>query len=152
MADTKYGKYIVTEVKQNIFEAPWSPPPIPPVEKGRGGRIMFLDSEVVPGAFYLECVWVMPRPEGTPRLTDKPSGTQPHTHDYDEVIAFFGTNPDDFHDLGAEVELWLGDEKHILTKSCVVFVPKGLQHCPLNFLRVDRPVFHFTTGPGTMYF
>ena len=152
MADTKYGKYIVTEVKQNISEAPWSPPSIPPVEKGRGGRIIFLDSEVVPGAFYLECVWVMPRPEGTPRVTDKPTGTQPHTHDYDEVIAFFGTNPDDFHDLGAEVELWLGDEKHILTKSCVVFVPKGLKHCPLNFLRVDRPVFHFTTGPGTMYF
>ena len=27
--------------------------------------------------------------------------------------AFFGTNPDDFYDLGGEVELWLGDEKHI---------------------------------------
>ena len=149
MAKSKYGKYIVTELKQNIIEAPWSPPLMPAGTEGRrGGRILFLDNEAVEGAFYLECVWVMPRPRG--ELGS--GGTKAHKHDYDEVIAFFGTNPDDFYDLGAEAELWLGDEKHIINKSCIVFVPKGLQHCPLRFTRVDRPVFHFTTGPGKMYF
>ena len=153
MAESKYDKYIVTELKRNIVEAPWSPP-ISAVEKGKGGRLLFLDNEVVDGAFYLECVWIMPRTGGSPNAENRPRGVsvKPHTHDYDEVLSFFGTNPDDFYDLGGEVELWLGDEKHIITKSCIVFIPAGMQHCPLSFLRVDRPIFHFTSGPGKMYF
>jgi mannose-6-phosphate isomerase-like protein (cupin superfamily) len=150
MAETKYGKYIVSALKQNIVEAPWSPP-VTSVSKGKGGRLLFLDNEVVPGAFYLECVWIVPHAgasEGKPRGV----GTKPHTHDYDEVICFFGTNQDDYYDLGGEVELWLGDEKHIINKSSIVFIPAGLKHCPLTFLRVDRPIFHFTSGPGKMYF
>ena len=69
----------------------------------------------------------------------------------DEVVAFFGTNPEDPWDLCGEVELWLGDEKHIITKSSLVFIPKGLKHCPLIARRVDRPIFHFTTGPAHLY-
>jgi hypothetical protein len=152
MAKSKYGKYIITELKQPATEAPWSPP-ISAAAKGKGGRVLYLDGDVVPGAFYMECVWVLPRPEGAaPSAAGRRVGTEPHTHDYDEVIAFFGTDLNDPHGLGAEVELWLGDEKHIITKSSLVFIPAGLKHCPLTFLRVDRPVFHFTTGPGKMYF
>ena len=36
-----------------------------------------------------------------------------------------GTNPEDFYDLGAEVELTLGGEKQTITRSCIVFIPKG---------------------------
>jgi hypothetical protein len=153
MAKTKYGKYIVNTLKQPAAEAPWSPP-ITAAGKGKGGRVLFLDNEIVPGAFYMECVWVMPRPAGTMPggATARRVGTESHAHDYDEVIAFIGTDNNDPYDLGAEVELWLGDEKHIITKSSLVFVPAGLKHCPLTFLKVDRPVFHFTTGPGKMYF
>jgi hypothetical protein len=143
---TKYGKYIVTDLKQNILEAGWTPKNIKGAGKGKGGRILFLDSEVVPGAFYVETVWLYPQkgaPSGEP--------TEPHKHDWDEILAFFGTNIDDPYDLGGEIELWLEDEKHILTKTCIVFVPKGMMHCPLIVRRVDRPIFEFTTGPGTMY-
>jgi hypothetical protein len=147
MPKTKYGKYIVTKIKRNIVEAPWNPPQ-PTAGKNTGGRFLFLDSQVVEGAFYMECTWVLPRPkEDLSR-----GGASAHTHDYDEVIAFFGTNPEDFHDLGAEFELWLGDEKHVITKSFIAFIPSGLSHGPSRFLRVDRPVFHVTTGPGKMYF
>jgi hypothetical protein len=45
----------------------------------------------------------------------------------------------------------MGEEKHILTKSCLVFVPKGLKHCPFIVRRVDRPIFHFTSGPTGIY-
>src|SRR4030042_306678 len=103
MATSKYGKYIISELKQP-----------PEAAKKRG-----------PG---------------------------PHAHKYDEVIAFFGTNHDDPYDLGAEVELWLGDEKHIIKKTSLVFIPAGLKHCPLTFPKGDRPGFHYTTGPGKMYF
>jgi len=154
MAKTKYGKYIVSTLKRPTTEAPWSPPNLGGVSKGKGGRVFYLDNSIVPGAFYMECVWVMPRPAGTVPggATGRRVGTEPHAHDYDEVIAFIGTDNNDPYDLGAEVELWLGDEKHIITKSSLVFIPAGLKHCPLTFLKVDRPVFHFTTGPGKMYF
>jgi hypothetical protein len=65
---------------------------------------------------------------------------------------FFGSDMNDMYDLGGEAELWLGDEKHIINKSCLVFIPKGLQHCPLLFHRIDKPIFHFSVGPGKMYF
>lgn len=151
MTESKYGKYIVSALKSNIVEAPWSPP-VTSVSKGKGGRLLFLDEEVVPGAFYLECVWIVPpdSPEALERRRN--ISVQPHSHDYDEVLCFFGTNQEDFYDLGGEIELWLGDEKHVITKSSIVFIPAGLQHCPLRFLRVDRPIFHFTGGPGKMYF
>jgi hypothetical protein len=150
MAESQYGKYILSELKMPDEEAPWSPP-LSEAGKGRGGRVLYMDSKIVPGAFYMECVWIMPRPAGTVPGGRK-VGTEPHTHDYDEVIGFFGTDLDNPHDLGAEVELYLGDERHIITRTSLVFVPAGLKHCPLTFLRVDRPVFHYTTGPGKMYF
>ncbi len=154
MAKSKYGKYILSEYKAPAIEAPWSPPNVSRgVAKGRGGRIFYMDSSIVPGASYMECVWVMPRPANAPpQPGGRRVGTEAHTHDWDEIIAFIGTNHDDPYDLGAEAELWLGDEKHIITKTSLVFIPAGLKHCPLTFIKVDRPVFHFTSGPGKMYF
>jgi hypothetical protein len=151
MAETKYAKYILSEYKAPDTEAPWAPPNLRGATKGQGGRLFYLDSSIIPGSYYMECVWVMPRPAGV-QPGERRAGTQPHTHDYDEIIGFIGTNLDDPYDLGAEAELWLGDEKHIITKTSLVFIPAGLIHCPLTFLKVDRPVFHFTSGPGKMYF
>jgi hypothetical protein len=43
------------------------------------------------------------------------------------VITFYGSNPENPYDLGGEVELWLGDDKHIFTKSILVYVVKGME-------------------------
>jgi hypothetical protein len=150
MAETKYGKYIVTELKQDIPATPWHPK-VQPAGKRTGGRLLYLDGEVVPEAFYMDSVWIYP-----PKEEDgKPGKTKeigPHAHEYDEILAFFGSDLDDPHALNAEVELWLGDEKHIITKSCIVFIPKGLKHCPLRITKVTKPIFHISTFPGTVYF
>lgn len=144
---TKYGKYIVSELKGNIVEAGWTPKNIKGASKGKGGRLLWLDGEIVPGAFYVETAWLYPHPSGTP--SGQP--TEAHKHDWDEMIGFFGTNMDDPYDLGGEIELWLEDEKHILTKTCIVFVPKGMKHCPLIMKKIEKPILLITTGPGTMY-
>jgi hypothetical protein len=104
MAESKYGKYIVTELKKDLVEAPWVVQSVGSVSQGKGGRLFFLDSEVVEGAFYRECAWIMPPAAGE----EKPKGfpVEPHTHGYDEVLCFFGTNPGDFYDLGGEIELF----------------------------------------------
>lgn len=146
MAESKYGKYIVTEPKANIIKPSWSPQGPAP------NRVAYLDSEVIDGAFYMECVWIMPGLRPPPGVDLEKLSPQAHTHDYDEILGFFGSDMENIHDLGGEVELWLEDEKHIINKSCLVFIPKGMKHCPLYFRRIDKPIFHFSVGPGQMYF
>jgi hypothetical protein len=146
LADTKYGKYIVKQLKSNIAEASWINP-VQAAGKDRGGRLLFLDQEVVPGAFYVETTWSFPR--GV--ITEPKSVAEPHKHDYDEVLGMFGTDLNDPYELNGEVEFWLGDEKHIITESCIIFIPRGLMHCPLVYRRIDKPIFNFTTHPGKMY-
>ena len=142
MTEAKYGKHIITRVKSDL-KAPSYRDDAAEIAAGNHTRLLYLDDEVIKGAFYVECVWYW---RGSER-----SIVGAHTHAFDEVIAFLGTNREDPQDLCGEVELWLKDEKHILTKSCLLFVPKGMKHCPLIIRRVDRPIFHFTTGPGGRY-
>ena len=140
--ETKYGKYIITGAKSDL-ELPLFRQDADEVAAGEHTRLIYLDEDVIKGAFYVECVWYWKGSEKS--IVDA------HTHPFDEVITFFGTNPEDPQDLCGEVEIWLEDEKHILTKSSLVFVPKGMKHCPLIIRRADRPIFHFTTGPGGKY-
>jgi hypothetical protein len=142
MAKAKYGKYIITETKTGL-KAPSYRGDAAQIAAGNHTRLLYLDDEVIKGAFYVECAWYW-------KGSEQPI-VRAHTHAFDEVIAFLGTNREDPQDLCGEVELWLEDERHILTKSCLVFVPKGMKHCPLIIRRVDRPIFHFTTGPGGRY-
>jgi hypothetical protein len=139
---TKYDKYIITKPKPDLT--------LPAFRRERGDittdkktPLIYLDDDILKGAFYVECVWFW-------KGSDKPE-VDAHTHPFDEVITFFGTNPDDPEDLCGEVEIWLEDEKHVLTKSALIFVPKGMKHCPLIIRRVDRPIFHFTAGPAGKY-
>ena len=140
--ETKYGKYIITGTKPDL-EMPLFRQDAGEVAAGEHTRLIYLDEDIIKGAFYVECVWYWKGSEKS--IVDA------HTHPFDEVITFFGTNPEDPQDLCGEVEIWLEDEKHILTKSSLIFVPKGMKHCPLIIRRADRPIFHFTTGPGGKY-
>jgi hypothetical protein len=138
MAETKYGKYIITAPKANFWDEEGAQKDGPDVIT----PVVYLDDKVLKGAFYVECNWFWKANQFSPPT---------HTHDFDEVLTFFGTNPEDPHDLCGEVELWLDDEKHILTKSCVVFIPRGLKHCPMLVRRADRPIFHFSAGVSGKY-
>jgi hypothetical protein len=120
-------------------------------EPGVHFHIAYLDGEVVPGAkFYVEASWFGNKPRPAPK-PGEPLGPQPHTHPFAEIITFFGTNPDDVHDLGGEAELWIDKQQHILTRSFVAYVPAGVEHCPLILRKIERPIFHFSAGPGAMY-
>ena len=142
MSETKYGKYILTEFRGKV-DAPWSTGQKPEDTK----KLLYMDNNVIEGAFYAEAAWFLP-----PRV-DRPEGdATPHIHDFDEVLAVFGSDLENPQDLCGELEIWLGDEKHIITKSCMVFIPKGLQHGPIRWNRMDRPVFHFAVGTGKDYY
>jgi len=72
--------------------------------------------------------------------------TIPHVHKYDEFLIFLGAQlPDLCKSFDAEIDLWMGKEleKHTITSTTVVFIPKGMLHCPLNFRAIRKPVlFH----------
>jgi hypothetical protein len=143
MEQGDYGKYFITDTPRH---------PDHPQSRDRDSDIPWCDSLYisneldgkVPGAFYLETCMVL-RTGSTKDLEEA------HTHPFDEYLVFLGTDPDDHFDLHGEVELWVGDEKRMLTKSCAVFIPAGMPHCPLIVHRVDRPFIFFTTGNGFQY-
>ena len=138
MSESKYGKYIITDL-------------IVPEEKKKievdyaryAKRILWMDKNVIDGAFHMNTAWYM---NAATTLEDKP-----HAHDADEIIGFFGSDPDNPSELYGEIEMWMEDEKHVITKSALLFVPAGMKHCPLILKRVDRPIFHFTVVPGGLY-
>jgi mannose-6-phosphate isomerase-like protein (cupin superfamily) len=136
MAVSKYAKNILTELKMD-----WSPEEAARYAK-LGTRIFWMDNKTTPGAFQMNCSWY---------LHTLSKSVEPHTHDVDEIIGFFGNDDKNPYDLHGEVEIWLGDEKQIINKSALVFVPAGMRHCPLLLNRVDRPIFCFSVVTGNQY-
>ena len=127
MPKSKYAKYVVTELKE-----PEEKKKIAPAYNKYARRILWMDKDVVPGAFHMNTAWYL---KAAQTLEDKP-----HTHDNDEIIGFFGNDAQNPYDLGGEVEIWLEGEKQIITKSAMIFVPAGMNHCPL-ILKARGPAY-----------
>ena len=82
-------------------------------------RIVWIDGNVVPGAFQMNTAWYYAVPERDPIFME-------HSHDGDELIGFFGSDPDNKEDLGGEIEFTINGEPHLITKSSIIFAPAGL--------------------------
>jgi len=108
--------------------------------------LLGIQDSFVKGAFFSGCEWLW-------QLTgDGPVSIEStHAHDFDEIIGFAGSNRNHPRDLGGEIEFWLDGEPYTLTKSCYIFIPKGIQHCPVVLKRIDTPIFMFEAGNNTIY-
>ena len=73
-------------------------------------------------------------------IAKKVSFDRPHSHDFPEMLCFIGGNPEDITDFGAEIEFTLGGEKHLITTPAVVSIPGGVEHCPIVFKKVTKPL------------
>jgi len=78
MAEMKYGKYIITGAKTDLH-LPSYRRDVAEIAAGDHTRLLYLDDEVLKGAFYAECVWYWNGSEQ--------SIVGAHTHPFDEVIA-----------------------------------------------------------------
>ena len=163
MPEGKYGPYIVTDFYDK-FELPkeraWEK-----VIMGRGllngkprmmEHMVWMDTNVVPGAFYAEAVWFWPQNRPTvvtpPKPGEKaPAGIPPHVHPFPELLSYYGTDMDHPNELYCDVEFWVEDEKYVFNKSFVVYIPENVTHCPLHMHNMTKPIFHFTMGPGVEY-
>ena len=138
MADRKYEKYIQTDLKLpekvQYREEQYSK---------RATRILWLEDEIMEGASSVILSWYW-------KATEK-EGSPSHVHDFDEIVGFIGNDPQNPHDLGGEVEFWMEDEEYVLNKSCLIWVPSGLRHCPLRVTRVDRPLLFLAISMTKKY-
>ena len=66
-----------------------------------------------------------------------------HEHDYDEILIWTGTDPENPGELGAELYFDIEGVRHTVTTSGSVYIPAGTLHCPLGFTKVTRP-FNFS--------
>jgi mannose-6-phosphate isomerase-like protein (cupin superfamily) len=68
---------------------------------------------------------------------------QSHHHDVDEYLFFLGGQlPDLTANFDAEIEIFLGPEyeRHIITKPCILYIPRGFEHNPMDIKRVGKPL------------
>ncbi|MGD0915797.1 MAG: hypothetical protein ABSB22_05005 [Thermodesulfobacteriota bacterium] len=107
----KYKKYILTDLK-----LPEEQQKTADRYAQRATRILWLDDEVIEGAMYATCAWYW-------KASDE--GENAHAHDFDEIIAFFGSDPQNPHDLGGEVEFWLEDKNTFSPRAFLSLPARG---------------------------
>lgn len=125
MYQGKYARYFTTDIKEDSI--------IPDVILSpsfglRGARI-------IPEA-KANFGWnVITKPYFIDRVT--------HVHAGDEYLCFLaGQVPDCFSEFDAEIDFYVGKEQELytITEPTVVYIPKGLLHCPLEFRVVNKPL------------
>jgi len=149
MAELKYAKCFVTADNANYKFPSFRAPVDPRFVK----RVTQVDPETVPGAeFFCETLWIVPGFDKQPVPPGREGNYwEEHTHDFGELIGFYGFNPDDIMDLGAEIEFWIDGEKQVITESFTSFIPAGVKHGPLTIRNVERPIVHFVACDAPRY-
>lgn len=138
MTELKYQKYILTDLilpeDAQKHEGDYNK---------RATRVLWLEDFIMKGAPSIICSWYWKESNG--------DGTLSHTHDFDEVVGFIGSDPQNPHELYGEVEFWMEDEKYILDKSCLIYIPSGIRHCPLEILKVEKPILFLAFSTTDKY-
>jgi hypothetical protein len=117
MADSKYGKCIKTAAL--IREIPYY----------TGKSIVAHDGEL-----DADCSM------GYHCISKPMSFDDPHSHAFPEMLCFFNGDSRDITGLGAEIEFTIGGEKHLINTAAVVSIPPNVEHCPIIFKKVEKPL------------
>ena len=123
MAETKCG-YLVK--KMNIRDTNR-------VKGGNADHIAGFGGKDLEG-LNMNFTWAIHRATG-----DWHDGQDPHVHTYDELLNFVGLDADNPDYLGAEIEIYLDGEKHIIDSPTTVVLPANLIHGPFITRKVDQP-------------
>lgn len=132
MTTNKYEKYIVYDQE---FKKEHPPGQL------AGFIGVAIDADQVPGAtMHMGFCWnTGPNPMS--------ETYKPHIHDIDEIIFLISSDVNDPWNLDGEVDFWFEHEKYTITKTAMIYVPAGVQHAPLWFRVVNRPIISGTINP-----
>jgi hypothetical protein len=101
----------------------------------------YMSGTQVPGVKnYIEFGWIWDVP--TPPIPKM-------RHDnYDEIVLHLGSDPDNPEDLGATMQFGIGEDLLQFDTTHCAFIPKGLNHGPLSWKEVHRPMIEFAMMLG----
>jgi hypothetical protein len=118
MAATKYGKYVIKK---------------PVATGGYGPEFIYTGEKEYKSDFTIMFLRIT-----EPTLMEEFA----HSHDFDMYLYFMSFDPNNMGELGANIEIGLGEEReiHKITTPTTVYIPAGMVHCPLEFKRVDKPI------------
>ncbi|MGD9161207.1 MAG: hypothetical protein PVG39_22515 [Desulfobacteraceae bacterium] len=173
MAEFKEN-YIITEMQKDVKLA-WGGGEVLeeyiPGKNRNMEHVFYLDENIGTGDIYSESLWFLSDdkidPEYKKKMDEmmadfaekmkdmKPEdmpGPKPHSHPFDELFTFFGSDFENPEDLHADIDFYIEDEPVKITKSSVFFIPAGMKHSPVEMNRMDRPVFHFSLGFTNSYY
>jgi len=104
--------------------------------------IAHIDQDIVKGAeFGCDNIWLLPGGPKEQKIMDA------NTQKYDRYIGFFSFNYDNIRDLCAEMEVYIGGEKHIIKRSGAMFIPAGLEVGPMTIRNITKPIFFTVEFP-----
>ena len=137
---TRYNRYIITKPISHIPKnARGNAAPQPPKDL-KSYHAVSLDDSVIPGAFYVDFVWIF---KGSLEMAK-----ETHAHDWDEMIGLCGLPESQENPRGIDpgVSVKLGDDMYRMKKSSLIYVPKNVMHAPILFENIKKPVLCFTIG------
>jgi hypothetical protein len=108
-----------------------------PFRKTKDGALFSTGADVL-GGLSLNVIYACAYKTGITGMS-----TKPHVHSYDEAVFFIGSDPQHLDELGAEVEMSIGEpgkeEKYTFDKPSVLIAPKGVYHCPIVTKSIEKP-------------
>jgi hypothetical protein len=134
ISSTDYRKYMVERPEYSV--APTSE------TEGLGPTMTLMSNVLVPGCNnYIEGRWVY----GASRSK---SDLGLHTHDYDEIKLFIGTDWKNPEELGGEIEFMMEEQSLKIERTSTLFVPRGVKHGSLIRKKYTQPYLELKIIPG----
>jgi len=106
--------------------------------------VVYIDEKVVPGAeFGCDTMWLMPGSNSKTGITVMDA----HTLPTGTSITLTAMNYEDITELCAEAELWIGGEKHVITKGFGAYIPPDIEQGPLIVKGIRKQMFLMISHP-----
>ncbi len=116
----------------------------PPNRTMKSARLLHIEDDMAKGSFYVDYVWLYQGYGQAP--------AEPHEHEWGELMAMTGCNPERPYDVGGVFSIDLEGETHFIKQSTLVCIPAHTRHCPWKFLEVNEPTLIFTASPSGLYY
>jgi hypothetical protein len=114
------------------------------VEGRQNPTMTYLSRNQIPSVdAYLEFGWIWDVPQPTiPKMRHD---------DFDEIVLHIGSDPGHPEDLGGVLEFGIGEDLLEFDTTHCAFIPRGLDHGPLPWKQVRRPLIEMAimVGAGT---
>lgn len=139
-ARSRYARYIVQGTPLDIKR----PDHMRPLDPEFTRPMAYIDQTVIPDAeFGCDTRWYLPGDTSKAGRAVMDTHSLPHG----TSISCVTMNYDDITDLCAEVELWIGGEKHLITRSFWAYVPPHVSQGPMVIRNVRKQMFFMMSWP-----